>query len=264
MKTAFTGLFLSVAALTALLSGCSCRDTGRENEIRLISYNIFHCEGADKKLDIRRTASAIARENPDFAALQEVDCRTERSKGLDLAGELGTVLDMHATFAKAIPFAGGEYGVALLSKEKPLSVRRIPLPGKEPRVLLLCEFSGCWVGNAHLDLDPAARLKAVDVIRDAIAGPAKGKPVFLAGDWNAEPASEPLTAMRKFMKILSNEKCRTYTGFKNHPPESEYCIDYIAVDSAHADRFRATEADVIADNVTSDHNPVTVTVKKLP
>ena len=250
------------AAMSALMSGCLAGGAGKCGEVRIMSYNIYHCEGADKKLDIPRTASVIAKERPDFVALQEVDNSTKRSRGFDQAGELGKALGMHSTFAKAITFGGGEYGIALLSKERPLSVRRIPLPGKEPRVLLLCEFADCWVGNAHLDLDPAARVESVKIIRDAVAAVAAHKAVFLAGDWNAEPDSEPLAAVRGFMKMLSPQNRRTYTGFKVHPPESVYCIDYIAVDSGHAGDFETGISYVVSDNVTSDHNPVVVSVKK--
>lgn len=247
---------------SAMISGCCICGGKADGEVRIMSYNIYHCEGADKKLDIPRTASVIAKERPDFVALQEVDNSTKRSRGADQAGELGKMLGMHSTFAEAIKFGGGGYGIALLSKEKPISVRRIPLPGKEPRVLLLCEFADCWVGNAHLDLDPAARVESVKIIRDAVAAVAAHKAVFLAGDWNAEPDSEPLAAVRGFMKIISPLNHRTYTGFKVHPPESVYCIDYIAVDSGHAGDFETGISYVVSDNVTSDHNPVVVSVKK--
>ena len=121
-------------------------------KVRLVSYNIHHCRGMDNKVSVARTAAAIMREKPDFAGLQEVDRNVDRSGFADQPKELARLTGMHATFAKAIPLGErGEYGVAVLSREKPLSVRRTPLPGPEPRVLLLCEFADCWFGSTHLD-----------------------------------------------------------------------------------------------------------------
>lgn len=61
--------------------------------------------------------------------------------------------------------------------------------------------------------------------------------------------------------VISKEDCRTFHGFKNHPPEDEYCIDYIAIDSAHAGRVCAKESHVTTDIETSGHNPVFVTME---
>ena len=116
-----------------------------------MSYNVHHCEGMDGKVDCARTAAAISREKPDFVGLQEVDVKVPRSMQLDEPAELARHTGMHATFAKAIDYNGGEYGVAVLSKEEPLSTIRRQLPGPERRVMLLCEFNDCWFGTMHLD-----------------------------------------------------------------------------------------------------------------
>ncbi len=166
---------------------------------------------------------------------------------------------MHATFAKTCSF-GGDYGIAILSRDEPLSVDRIPLPGKEPRQLLMCEFKDFWFCCTHLDLNSSNRFESAGIIDKAMAERAAKKPVFLAGDWNAGSKSELLAKMRGFLTILSLEKCRTFHGFKPYEPGSERCIDYIAVDSAHAGGFKVNEAHVVEDRVTSDHFPVFVSV----
>lgn len=135
---------------------------------------------------------------------------------MDEAVELGRLTGLHATFAKAISLQVGEYGNAVLSREKPISVERVPLPGKEPRVLLLCEFTDFWFGTMHLDFGKH-QLKSVSVVRDVVAEKAKDKPVFITGDWNATPKSKTLAAMREFMAIVSKEDSLTFHGFKNHP-----------------------------------------------
>lgn len=254
---------MKTIALTALAlaAGCRCGESCSRSEIRLMSYNVHHCEGADGKIDYGRIADNILRERPDFAGLQELDRMAERSGKMDQPAELGRLTGMHATYAKAIPLQGGSYGVALLSREKPLSVVRVPLPGKEPRVLLLCEFEDCWAGTTHLSLQSENRLKSAKIIRDVLNSKTSGKPVFLTGDWNAKPGSDELSEFRGYLRILSPEKSITYHGFKKPAPGSEYCIDYIAVDSCSASRFSVRDASVGDDMISSDHNPVVVSVE---
>ena len=239
-------------------------------DMKLMSYNVMHCEGSDKQVNIPRTAEVIRRESPRFVGLQELDCKAaKRSGGVDQPAELGRLTGMHATFAQALPFQGGGYGVAVLSREKPISVFRAPLPGKEPRVLLLCEFEDCWFGTTHLSLQETNRLASVEIIRKAVAERASSKPVYITGDWNARPDSKPLVAMRSFMTVLSDTKGRTYHGFKwsvgpdgktGTAPAGELCIDYIAVDSFSAKRLVVRDSHVVPDVTTSDHSPVVATI----
>lgn len=236
--------------------------------MKLMSFNVLHCEGMDGKLDIARTAARIRAENPDFAGLQELDQRTSRVNGADEPAELARLTGMHATFAKAIPFAGGEYGVMMLSRQKPISVSQTPLPGKEPRVLLLCEFPDCWVGTTHLSVaGEQERLDSIEIIRREVAARSRTKPVFLTGDWNATPESAVLQGLGAFLMTLSDTKCQTFHGRQLNGPDgqprdmSKFCIDYIAVDSAHAPGMRVKGAHVVEDRVTSDHAPIVVSLE---
>ena len=242
-----------------MLASIADVSTSRADEFRLMSYNILHGKGADGKVDIRRTAAAIRRENPDFVGLQEVDKGVSRSGGIDEPAELARLTGLHATFASAFPYKGGEYGRAILSREKPVSVERVRLDGKHPGVLLFCEFPGFWFATMHLDLVATNRLRQVETVRTAVAERAKTKPVFLTGDWNAPSASPTLEKMRTFVTLLSDERSTTFTGFSKQPREG-YCIDFIAVDSAHTANVRVTETHVTPDDTTSDHNPVVATV----
>ena len=243
----------------AVLAGIAAAADG---DIRLMSYNILHGKGADGKVDITRTAEAIIRENPDFVGLQEVDCRVSRSRRIDEPAELGRLTGLHPTFASAFPYQGGEYGRAMLSREKPLAVERIQLDGKHPGVLLLCEFRDFWFGTMHLDLVEANRLRQVGIVRDAVAAKSRTKPVFLTGDWNATPKSKTLDAMRKFMTVLSREDDRTFHGYRGEKALKGYCIDYIAVDTAHAGMVTVKESHVTQNTVASDHNPLVATVSR--
>lgn len=255
---------VAVLAVSILICcGCDTRISDSGVEISIMSYNVHHCEGGDLKVDYERVASVIKRENPDFVGLQELDCKAKRTAGVDQAETLGALTGMYATYAMAIPLQGGSYGVSLLSREKPLSVIRKPLPGAEARVLLLCEFADCWVGTTHLALQEENQIKSAQIIRNVIAECKGNKPVFMTGDWNARPNSQTLAEFRKFMKILSAERGRTYSSFKTHAPESECCIDYIAVDESFASKFSQRRTYVVPDIVTSDHSPVVTVLKKI-
>jgi len=102
----------------------------------------------------------------------------------------------------------------------------------------------------------------VEILRKVVAEKSKTKPVFISGDWNNEPESITLAKMREFMTILNDPKERTYNGFSTKPKDDEICIDYIAVDSAHAHLFKVVERRVKGWSFASDHNPVFVTLEK--
>ena len=234
-----------------------------------MSYNVCHCAGMDGKIDIARTAARIKAENPDYACLQEIDWRTARVSGVDEPDELARLTGMYTTFAKAIPYRGGQYGVMMLSREKPLNVVQLPLPGTEPRVLLVCEFKDRVVATSHLSVSrKEAREASVPIIRNAFAK--YEKPVFFTGDWNATPESGVLKSLGKFLTVVSDQTGRTFHGDSKIGPRGELmdktplCIDYIAVDRLHAQDFTVVDTHVVEDRVTSDHAPVVATLSYLP
>jgi len=231
---------------------------GRESrELRITSYNIRHCCGADNKVSCQRIAEMIKHERPVLVGLQEVDNGVKRSGRKNQAEELGKLAGLHATFAKAVPLQGGEYGNAILSREAPSRTYRVSLPGSEPRTLLICEFTNCWFGTMHLDLKPDKQMESVEKIQKVVQRFSATKPVFLTGDWNATPDSPTLKALRKFMTVVSEERCRTFHGFKKNKSGERYCIDYIAVDSAHAQTLSVNGSRVRKNAIPSDHYPIT-------
>src|SRR5688500_8381796 len=74
---------------------------------RVLSYNIHHGEGTDRKFDLERLAKIIRAAEPDVVALQEVDRKTRRASGVDQAAELGKLTDMHVEFGNAMNYSGG-------------------------------------------------------------------------------------------------------------------------------------------------------------
>lgn len=97
--------------LLAVCCGLAAACTQRQERLKLMSYNIRNGIGIDNIQDIGRIARVILREAPDLVALQELDSATLRVDGRYIPGELGRMTGMHATFGRAIGFAGGSYGV---------------------------------------------------------------------------------------------------------------------------------------------------------
>ena len=227
---------------------------------RILSYNVKHGEGMDKRLDLSRTADVVKLANPNYAGLQEIDQMTHRVAGTNTCQVISARCGMHATFGKAMSYRGGEYGNTLLSREVPLSVKTYSLPAspnlkeglREPRVLVMCEFKDFWMGSMHLNGDPSS----APLVRRAVEECAVLKPVFVMGDWNALPNSDLLKVMKEFLTILSRTDRRTMHHKKG------YCIDYVAVDTAHAKDFDVVDTDVIQELVASDHRPIFVDIKR--
>jgi endonuclease/exonuclease/phosphatase family metal-dependent hydrolase len=107
--------------LLAVCCGLAAACTQRQERLKLMSYNIRNGIGIDNIQDIGRIARVILREAPDLVALQELDSATLRVDGRYIPGELGRMTGMHATFGRAIGFAGGSYGIGLLSRTEPTS-----------------------------------------------------------------------------------------------------------------------------------------------
>ena len=240
--------------LTALLAAASVATScsGPEpHHIVLMSYNIRNGIGADNVRDLTRTADVIRRTAPDFVALQEVDSATRRSEGRFVAAELGRLTGMHARFGRAIDFEGGSYGVALLSREEPLALRRIPLPGREEaRVLLMAEFPECWLCVTHLSLTDEDQRASLPLI--ARATDTCRKPVLLAGDFNMANAAEVAEGLGARFRLLSDTTACTFPA-----GAPTVRIDYIA-GCALPQGFRLLRSATDPTTTASDHAPLWV------
>lgn len=230
------------------------------NTLRLMQYNILHGKQATGRFDLTDIIEIVRRENPDFVGLNEVDWKTTRVDGIDEAGVIGEFTGMYSTFGKSIDYKGGGYGNAVLSREKPLNSITVPLPGKEPRSLILCEFKDCWFGSMHLSWRNDG-VQSAEIIRDLIEEKARTKPVFLCGDWNADYEEPTLLKLREYMTVISNLKGRTFSGFRRYTPGHLCCGDFLAVDTAHADSFSIHDTHEIVDDMTSDHYPIAVVLE---
>lgn len=216
-----------------------------------MSYNVQHCAGLDNVINYDRTADVILRQRPDVVALQELDSVTARSGGLNQIEELARRALYYPVYASAIDYDGGKYGVGILTRERPLSVARTPLPGKEPRVLLVVELPNYVMACTHLDLKEENRLASVPIL---VAEAQKWqKPFLIAGDWNDEPDSKLMNELRKYFTINTAKKAT----FPADTPR--ICIDYIA---SFRGRSAATlNQSVISAPDVSDHCPLVANLR---
>jgi Metal-dependent hydrolase len=171
--------------------------TGGDNPtFKVLSYNLRFGELAS----LEELAEFIKKQEPDIVALQEVDVHTQRERapaqhGKDFATELGFRTGMFAAYGKTIPYAGGYYGIAILSKYPLAKVERIYLPktehGKEQRAVLVAEVEyqeGRFLtfASTHLDYtNTQERQSQVAALNRVLVQ--DQRPVIVAGDFNARP-----------------------------------------------------------------------------
>ena len=243
-----TILCLFVALLGATFSASV--QAKKVRTLRLTSYNIQHGEGLDKKIDHARQAKILRKAHADFAAIQEVDSVTKRNGGLYSLEEIGRKAKMFSTFAPAINFQGGKYGIGILSKKQPISVHRIPLPGREePRMLLVAEFKHCVVACTHLSLTDEDRMASVPLIVEE----AKKwtKPFVIMGDLNDESGSPFYREMQKHFLFLNPAYDKTFPADKPN-----ICIDHVAIFVPTPDATISFYRTWVGEETFSDHRPL--------
>ncbi len=235
----------------AVFSGTKGLAADAEAKLRVLTYNIHHGEGTDRKIDYRRLSEMISSLKPDVVALQEVDVKTSRVDGVDQATLLGEMTAMNVVFGAAMPFSGGHYGEAILSRYPISEERSYPLPfnfGQEPRAVLRATIEPdngvpefVFLGTHLCHQSEENRLQQVKELRRR-AGDEGQRPVILAGDFNARPGSMP-------MKSMLGDEWIDATA-----PQS--VIDYVLIQKS--DRWKVTKVTTVDDLVVSDHRPVLV------
>lgn len=243
-------------------------DPDQPIRLRVMSYNIHHGEGTDRKLDLERIARVIKSVEPDLVALQEVDYNVPRSKSVDQPKQLGELIGMRPSFLNSLNLNGGQYGNAILS-HRFLSVEETgyPLPNPEqgePRMLMRFAFPLTTIHqrlhffNTHFDHRPkeTTRLASAKFIAETVKE-YNDDAMILVGDFNSRPESE-----------TQKELLKTWTRTNKEPMPTEPVekpvnqIDYIFVKPAN--RFRIIKTEVLPEAVASDHRAIWAEVELLP
>jgi len=271
-------LFCGFLLITYMLLNVSCSDviqdpnannagtkaaTAQEYD-RIMSYNIRHCQGVDNVLNYDRTAKVITLMSPDIVCLQEVDSVTARSNRTDQAKLLGQKTGMNAYFGAAMPHDGGKYGNAILSKEKAIRTRTVPLPGQEVRCALIVEFDKYVVISVHLThLSSEESLRVQSVRTLTTIAKTYDKPVYMAGDMN-QKHSTTASLFVEFAKNWDIVSAIKNTASTTNPTQ---CIDFIF--ALKGEGTQKIASDVITSlsgvNVpqTSDHFPLYSDLRKV-
>ncbi len=238
--------------------------------LTVMTYNVHHCNPPSKAkegvIDIDAIVKVIQAQNPDLVALQEIDDRTERSgKDINEAEVIAKKLKMYYYFGKAIDYAGGGYGTAILSKYPISEEERYFLPKQaneamEQRILITVRIKlpgekYLRFGCTHLD---AGNAKNRELQAIAINHVAKNDslPFILGGDFNDVIGSKTIQTLDEVF-LRSCDVCEP--TIPQDKPKST--IDFILFDKKHP--FGISSYKVIAETYASDHRPV-VAVVTLP
>lgn len=253
---------LSLLLALSVLTGCKAQE--KVSSLTFVQYNV----GAFSKYDgsgVDAIVKAVRELGADAVTLNEVDSCTVRTGGVDQLRAFAEGMGgWHCHYASAMPYQGGAYGVGVASSPELKIVRtdRVALPrldGHEPRAVSVVEYEDFVLASTHLDLTRGAQsgqIEAVNHYMDSVYRDSV-KPVFLGGDLNCEPGSEPLLLLEKSWKRLS---AVSYTYPSEAPSK---CIDFIYV-RPYGRTVTVISSEVPAGlstvdlSVASDHLPVIV------
>jgi endonuclease/exonuclease/phosphatase family metal-dependent hydrolase len=235
-----------------------------------MTYNISHGEGLDGKLDLARIGAVIESQMPDLVSLQEVDLQTPRSLGIDQTTAIAMAAGMpYYLFGRAIDYAGGEYGVAILSRY-PFNTsgnQTLPFsPESEARTALWAEVAVPDIGPVmfvatHLatSRDGQDRVgQAIELVRSfsaaalTPAGTEMPRNIILAGDFNAGANSDTMFILEYgFADAFVGDSLPTFPA---DAPVRTY--DRILLEKNTS--FMPVQSWVLDEAVASDHRPVIV------
>ena len=178
--------------------------TKDRTQIRLASYNLHKCRGLTGPHAPERNLEVIAELDPDIIALQEVDFRFgARPEALPRA------LISRSTGLVPAPFMGtGEnslvwQGQTLLRRPELAEqavIRRMPLPGLEPRGAVALRLPGLTVIGLHLGLARSSRRAQLARITAQASRIAEDH-IVLMGDFNEWRDDRGLESLAGFQVI---------------------------------------------------------------
>jgi len=240
-------------------------------QFRIMTYNIHRAIGVDRRFRPERILEVTEHHRPDLLLLQEVDEGVPRSRELDLAKELASLLDYpHYAVGHNVSLRKGRYGNATLSRHPILGERNIDLTIAS-RKRRGCQHTRIHVESSrgqpfeldvfNLHLGLSARERARQIGRLARSTEFSSLPLdaacFVAGDFNdwrslLHPIFTEILEFRCATQhpIRWERAIRTYPSFS--PRGSLDRIYYrgpLRMLSSRACRLRVSK-------VASDHLPV--------
>jgi len=182
-----------IAVLCICPSGCGVR-TERREAVRIMTYNLHHCEGEDGIYDVGRIARFMREIDADIILCQEVDRGySDRSRMEDQPEMLRSILGFHSFYG---PNIGGTYGNLILSRYPIESAENVPLPNpenKEPRGVIVSTVDIGGRRFSVLDTHLCAfseinREEQVRFLKKLVRG--LEHPVIFGADFNCTPTGQ--------------------------------------------------------------------------
>jgi endonuclease/exonuclease/phosphatase family metal-dependent hydrolase len=221
--------------------------SGHPSVLRIADWNIE----AGRAAPIAVISAKLAALDADVITLQEVDLKTHRTGDIDQPSVLGRALGYNYACAPTIPWDGGYYGIAMLSRYPFSSIERIRLnnpQASEPRTALdalVCAATTCLHAVDHHadDVRLAAELSTSDLLQQVHAELGTG--LALVGDFNQVPSDPgPQACLKAGLIDLGAE----FGGTATFGAER---IDYAFADAVLAPCVQRVEVEPGAE---SDHN----------
>jgi endonuclease/exonuclease/phosphatase family metal-dependent hydrolase len=255
--------------------GCASLAGTGSKEVRVLVYNIHAGWSPSGQSNLERVAAVIRELQADVVLLQEVDRNTTRSGNVDQIARLSELTGLHAAFGKTLPYQGGDYGIAILSRWPIASDTLIRLPVEPPQqragglyeprgalyTVLARPGGELHVVNTHIDAsreDHYRRQEIRTVAEIGARGRARAR-TLVGGDLNAEPGTDVVNNILAQSWRDAFALCGTGEGLTYPWDIPVKRIDYLLL----SDGWRCREARVV-ENDASDHRPVFVRLEAIP
>jgi endonuclease/exonuclease/phosphatase family metal-dependent hydrolase len=236
--------------------------------LRVLQFNIHFGVNSRGELDLETLASEIDAAHPDLVSLNEVDRGTLRSHGTDEAEELAAATGLQAVYGPNLPWQGGLFGNAILTRYPVVHSANHPLPvsgGLEPRGLLTARLrvGGRTISfsSMHLtdgDEGRTSRTRQAEAVAGLLDHTAL--PTIVAGDLNSSPGDVPVRILRQYL-LDAQEEGGTGSGATTPESSPQNRFDYVLYDNAFAVVRGSTRA---VPSASSDHRSVFTELTLLP
>ena len=244
-------------------------DLGDKIVVRVMTYNIHGCVGADRDVNPDKIASILAGLDVDIVALQEVDTGHPTREYRNQAQMIAGVLDVEHIYFPVEQEGLRRFGLAVLSRFPIVRFDQIQLPNVYPllnprrrgalRTHLETPAGRVYLINTHLSLfrlERRLQLTALMTGDDFNEIPAN-EPLVFCGDFNAGPSSD---TYKQVSRLLTDVQTASNSGpveATYHAKSPFFRLDHIFV-SSHFTPLK-TEVCRTADTAAaSDHLPLVV------
>jgi endonuclease/exonuclease/phosphatase family metal-dependent hydrolase len=237
--------------------------------LRVMTYNIHGCVGADRIVNPDKVAAIIADLDVDIVALQEVDAGHPTREYRDQAQMIADVLGVEHIYFPVEQEGLRRFGLAVLSRFPIVGFDQVRLPNVYPllnprkrgalRTRLETAVGPINLINTHLSLfrlERRLQLKALMAEDEFTAVPAN-EPLVFCGDLNSGPLSETYKQVSRLLTDVQTASSSGPLEATFHAKSPFFRIDHVFV-SSHFTPLK-TEVRKTADTAAaSDHLPLIV------